>query len=193
MPKRGKSERRDGEKCPKTPTKKKSNPLRSSRDPRKLVGRRWKNKNHRRSGSGRFISKEEKSVPKPRKEDIETTSETKPYRYVTPQKKKRDESISTSNQTTSSEKVSPPRKRVNKERTNVEKVATQKSVSLTLSHSEREIVHALFESLKRRTSEDLRSWKRRILVDIINEPFNINGKDLLTLNDKTYINDSLKH
>ena len=50
MPKRGKSERRDGEKGPKTPTKtptkKKSNLLRSSRDPRKLVGRRWKNKRY---------------------------------------------------------------------------------------------------------------------------------------------------
>ena len=107
-----------------------------------------------------------------------------------PKKKKRVESHSRSNQTTSTEKVSPPRKRVNEERTNVQKVATQKNVSLTLSHSERETVHALLESLKRRTSEDLRSWKRRMLVDIINQPFDINGKDLLTLNDKTYINDS---
>ena len=145
MSKRGKSERRDGEKCPKTPTKKKSNPLLSSRDAKKLVGRRWNNK---RSNGGRFGSEQRMSVQKPRKEDIETTSETKPYRYVTPQKKKRDESISTSNQTTSSEKVSPPRKRVNKERTNVQKVATQKNVSLTLSHSKRETVHTLFESLK---------------------------------------------
>ena len=133
MTKRGKSERRDGEKCPKTPTKKKSNPLRSSRDPTKLAGRRWKNKNHRRSHGGLFGSEQRMSVQKPRKEDIETTSETKPYRYVTPQKKKRDDSISTSKQTTSSEKVSPPRKRVNKERTNVQEVATQKNVSLTLS------------------------------------------------------------
>ncbi len=67
MPKRGKSERRDGEKGPKTPTKtptkKKSNPLRSSRDPRKLVGRRWKNK---RSHGGLFGSEQRMSVQKPR-------------------------------------------------------------------------------------------------------------------------------
>ena len=152
-----------------------------------MASARWGKKKN--SNRGRFGSQGRNYAQKSRKEDIET-SEIKPSRYVTPQKKKRDESVSTSNQTTSSEKVAPPRKRVNKERTNVQKVATQKNVSLTLSHSERESVHALLESLKRRTSEDLRSWKRRMLVDIINQPFDINGKDLLTLNDKTYINDS---
>ena len=117
MPKRGKSERRDRKKGPKTPTKtptkKKSNLLRSSRDPRKLLDRRWKNK---KKNPSRFTPKGKESV-KACKEDIETSSETKPSpRYATPKKpkkKKRVESHSTSNQTTSSEKLSPPLKRVN--------------------------------------------------------------------------------
>ena len=78
MPKRGKSERRDRKKGPKTPTKtptkKKSNLLRSLIDPRKLVDRRWKNK---KKNPSRFTPKGKESV-KACKEDIETSSETKP-------------------------------------------------------------------------------------------------------------------
>ena len=110
MPKRSKSEFRDPEKGPKTPV---MNGKGRIRTPEVAKSRRALNVKKKRSHSGLFGSKQRKNVQKPRKEDIETP-ETKPYRYVTPQKKKRDESISTSNQTTSSEKVSPPRKRVNK-------------------------------------------------------------------------------
>ena len=117
MSKRGKIERRDleraeeGPKTPtKTPTKRKSNVLRSSKKPKDVASARWGKKKN--SNRGRFGSQGRNYAQKSRKEDIET-SEIKPSRYVTPQKKKRDESISTSNQTTSSEKVAPPRKRVN--------------------------------------------------------------------------------
>ena len=115
MPKRGKSERRDPEqaeedpKTPtKTPTKRKSNVLRSSKKPKDVVSVRWeKKKNSKKWNFGK-----KKRIDSTSKSTENKSSETEQSRYVTPQKKKRIDSTSNSTQNKSSGTDSPPYKRV---------------------------------------------------------------------------------